>query len=137
MSKRSRRDNKHTLSKLLSLPRAVPSLPRLAVTYKTNNFALGLIEDRRTFEPGLKPYNRSLRQMTVGKPARLHLVENTRYSAPSQTKALVAFQEPDKLPLCVRRGIRKQVLHAKGVAGSKKPQNKPRRNEWSDVSCQS
>lgn len=136
MSKRSRRDNT-TLSQLLSLPRAVPNLPRLAVTYTTNNFALGLIEDRRIFEPGLKPFNRPVRTMTVGKPARLHLVENTRYSAPSQTKALVAFQEPKKLPLCVRRIQRKQVLHAKGVAGSKKPQNKPHFNEWSDVSCQS
>lgn len=137
MSKRARRDNLTSLLRPIATPR-VPQAHRLpiSVSYKTNNFALSLIEDRRTHYPGLKPYNRPIAQMTVGKPARLHLVENKRYSAPSQTKATVAFQEPHKLPICIRRKERREVLHAKGVAGSKHLR-KPTRNEWSDVSCHS
>lgn len=117
--------------------RPVPHFPQLPkVSYKTNTFALSLIEDRREHYPGLKPYNRPVSQLAVGKPARLKLIQNPRHKAPSQTKAIVAFQEPHKLPLCIRRKQRKQVLHAKGVAGSKNLK-KPTRNEWSDVSCQS
>lgn len=136
MSKRTRRDPLTTLFSSIATHR-VASVHRLpSVSYKTNNFALSLVEDRRIHYPGLKPYNRPIAQMTVGKPARLHLVENKRYSAPSQTKAIVAFQEPHKLPICIRRKERREVLFAKGVGGSR-GLRKPTRNEWSDVSCQS
>lgn len=116
--------------------RPVPHVLRPpSVSYKTNMFALSLIEDRRTHYPGLSPYKRPVVSEAVGRPARLKLIQNPRHRQPSYTKALVAFAEPDKLPLCIRRRVRKEVLHAKGVAGSKKPQRKPRRNEFSDVSC--
>lgn len=107
-----------------------------SVSYKTNQFALSLIEDRRQHEPGRSPLRRDVRQFAVGRPARLALVEKPTQRQPSYTKALVAFAEPNKLPLCVRRGVRKEVLHAKGVAGSRNL-NKPTRNQWSDVSCRS
>lgn len=133
--KRTRRDNLTSLLKPIATHR-VPQVHRLpVVTYTTNRFALSLIEDRRTHYPGLSPYKRPVQQLAVGRPARLHLVDK-KYAAPSQTKATVAFQEPHKLPICIRRKERAQVLHAKGVAGSK-GLKKPRRNEWSDVSCRS
>lgn len=131
---RSRRDN---LTTLLNPPIATPRVHRppvvIRVSYKTNNFALGLIEDRRTHYPGLSPFKRPVQQMAVGRPARLTLVEPKRYGPSAQTKATVAFAEPQKLPLCHRRKTRKEVLHATGKAGGKvRP---PKRNEWSDVSC--
>lgn len=134
--KRTRRDNLTSLLNPIATRSRVPQVHRFpTVSYTTNNFALSLIEDRRTHYPGLKPYNRPVQQMTVGKPARLHLVDKP-YKAPSQTKATIAFQDPKKLPICIRRKTRAQVLHAKGVAGSKNLK-KPTRNEWSDVSCRS
>lgn len=134
--KRNRRDSIATLLSPIAT-RRVPQFHRLpSVSYLTNRFALTLIEDRRTSYPGLKPYNRPVSQLTVGKAARLTLTDATKkYSAPAQTKATIAFQEPHKLPLCIRRKERREVLHATGKAGGKV--KKPRRNEWSEVSCQS
>lgn len=133
---RRRRDN--SLTSLLSpiatrSVHAVTASPR--VSYNTNRFALTLVEDRRTHYPGLSPFKRPVQQMTVGRPARLKLIDPKRYGPSAQTKATVAFEEPHKLPLCTRRAVRKEVLHAKGVAGGKV--RKPKRNEWSDVSCRS
>lgn len=50
-----------------------------------------------------------------------------------QTKAILAFTEPHTLPLCHQRQARKQVLHARGIAGGRvsRPQFKPN----SKVSC--
>lgn len=59
---------------------------------------------------------------TSGKP-------NSRYLSPFQ-----AFQYPRQVMICVRRKIRKQVLFARGGAGSRK-MKKPRRNSYSDVRC--
>lgn len=103
-------------------------------SYKTNNFALGLIEDRRTYSPGLSPLARGVNMLTVGARPRLTLKQNPRYNQPSQTKAIVAFAEPDKIPLCIRRKERREVLHAKGVAGGK-VRRPGRRTQWSDVKC--
>lgn len=53
----------------------------------------------------------------------------------SQTKAVQAFLHPATVPLCVRRGIRREVLHAlrkTGMAGSTK---KRRRNFYSNIRC--
>lgn len=64
-------------------------------------------------------------------PARLRV---SRPLWPGQLPTGVRFAEPQKLDLCKRREIRRRVLHAKGVAGSKGIR-KYRRNEWSNVSC--
>lgn len=130
---RSRRDNLSTLLNPIATPRVHRPPLTIRVTYTTNTRALQMIEDRRTFYPGLSPYKRPVQQATVGRPARLALVEPKRYGPSAQTKATVAFAEPQKLPLCHRRQTRKEVIHATGKAGGKvRP---PKRNEWSDVSC--
>lgn len=137
MSKRNRRDVLTTLLKPPVATHRVPQFHRLpTVSYKTNNFALGLIEDRRTHYPGLTPFKRPIVQAAVGAPARLHLMQKPQHKAPSQTKARIAFAQPAKLPICIRRRIRKEVIHAIGAAGSKNLR-KPHRNEWSEISCQS
>lgn len=112
---------------------AVPGPFRLQrVSYKTNKFALSLIEDRRTYYPGRV---RPVVSITVGKPARLAVKQNPRFKQPSQTKGIVAFAEPKRLPICIRRKERREVLFSKGLPGSGKRFKKPRRNAFSDVSC--
>lgn len=50
------------------------------------------------------------------------------------TPSSVAFKAPSRVVLCVKRQQRKEVIHAIGKAG-RSGQRKPRRNQWSDVSC--
>lgn len=45
----------------------------------------------------------------------------------------VAFADPRKVDLCVRREARKRVMHAKGKAGGKV--RRGRRSPWSSISC--
>lgn len=130
MSKRSRRARSlHSPTRTLT---ALPGLTlRRPVTSYLPNFSkpLTLYEDRRRFHPsGVKApayaLPRSSSRLVVvdypGRPGR-------------QTKATVSFKKPRDVTICVRREERKQVLHAKGVAGGRvRP---PRRSEYSDVSC--
>lgn len=51
-----------------------------------------------------------------------------------QPTSAIAFEEPRVAVVCVRRKIRKEVLHATGFAG-KRGQRKPRYNEASEVNC--
>lgn len=51
----------------------------------------------------------------------------------SQTKAVLAFHAPQSVNICKRRSTRKQVIHAKGIAGGRV--KKPRFNQWSKYSC--
>lgn len=46
----------------------------------------------------------------------------------------ISFNAPKRLELCIRRAMRKQVMHAKKHAG-KKGQKRPNRNFWSKISC--
>lgn len=50
-----------------------------------------------------------------------------------QTKAILAFAEPKQIPLCHKRQARKQVLHAKGIAGGRV--SKPHYKENSRITC--
>lgn len=52
----------------------------------------------------------------------------------SQTKARIAFREPDRVLVCVRRNIRKEVLHAFRKTG-RVGQRRPRRSFYSSISC--
>lgn len=47
----------------------------------------------------------------------------------------VRFAEPKRVAICVRRKQRKEVLHAKRIAGGKGGFRKRRNNFWSKVSC--
>lgn len=43
------------------------------------------------------------------------------------------FAHPQEVAVCARRGIRREVLLAKGKGGAK--HRRPRRNQWSNVKC--
>lgn len=67
---------------------------------------------------------------------RLVVRQNPLHNQLSQTKALVAFADPDKVHICLRRRVRKQIMHALGKAGKgSRLFKKPRRNEFSSVHC--
>ena len=46
----------------------------------------------------------------------------------------IGFAIPEKVMRCVRRKQRKEVLHAKGIAGSRVSRRR-RRDGWSNVDC--
>lgn len=108
-------------------PRARPPVPKLSKT-----LTLLPQSDLRVYHPQrplFRPLAATRRSVTQ--------IEAKQYQATRlnrQTKATLVFNGPESIPLCVRRRRRKQVLHAKGVAGSKNLK-KPHRNFWSAISC--
>lgn len=109
------------------------ALPRrLATTSKKGS--LTLYQDNRTWHPErtFRPaLSLSRRGAVRTKP--LVLAKPTPYQLPRLTEPL-RFPDPKRTLLCIRRAQRKRVIHAKGVAGSKRLR-KPRRTQWSEVSC--
>jgi len=83
------------------------------------------LEDRRYYQP-----DRSVRAPASLK--RGHAKIATHITEKNLRR--VAFANPRYVAMCVRRKIRREVLHALKVAGGK-GMRKPRRNYWSDVSC--
>lgn len=140
MARRRRRSPRRDVETIANL---VPQLPRRAVptAFDFYRSALRPVEDRRTFHP--EPYRRPELFPTRPRPARVialakqvskpkALVRNqVRVAFPS---ARLGFVEPARTLICVRRKIRKAVLHATGRAG-RRGQRKPRRNEHSEVKC--
>lgn len=120
--------------KPLSIARPV-GLPALS----SRPVNLSLFEDRRVFHP-LGPARpvfslpKSAAVVRVPGPPRTRTNLN---GAKARTPKLyqLQFSVPTKVALCVRRKRRKEILHAKGVAGSKKRMRSPRRNYWSSISC--
>lgn len=107
-----------------------------------------LYYDRRLFKP-----DESTRPPTAKKPlyARvalqvIHVRQKRRqfhaklqtfnplYHARSAIRTRLGFSVPRRLEVCIRRGIRKEVIHATRKAG-KAGQRKPVRNFWSAISC--
>lgn len=89
-----------------------------------------LIEDRRSFHP-----NRAIRPAgsIVRADARLMVGREPTPRAPSRLPHTVQFDVPKRVSLCVRRKRRKEVIHAKGISGSRT--KRPKRNQFSDVRC--
>ncbi|UIB81458.1 hypothetical protein [Flyfo microvirus Tbat2_151] len=93
---------------------------------------LTLYEDRRTFVP-----NRFTRPAMALPRAAAQLVASNKNVNVNRTPSVpsqVRFANPRRVVLCVRRNIRKEVLLASGGA-FKRNKRKPRRNQFSDVSC--
>lgn len=124
------------------------ALPRVKSTSSPLSQLLRSIEDRRLFHPEgdfapARSYDRSRHRLTlvdkgVSRRSTLkhrsssRLLRDTRHL--SGTKAVVAFSEPDKVLICVRRSRRREVLHALKKTG-KRGQRRPRRNFYSKISC--
>lgn len=101
------------------------------VAYKGYDATVGrvVLDDRRMWHPErvFRPafsLKRAATQLVLKKP--------TAHQKPRLTEGL-AFKDPRKVLICVRRRIRKNIMHAIGAAGGKV--KKPRRNYWSDVTC--
>lgn len=89
------------------------------------------VDDGRTWHPGRhplgkRPQPRILRSLSGKQGHRLRL---TRYGN-------IRFESPANLLVCMRRKIRREVIHALGKAGSgQKRKKKAKRNENSGVVC--
>lgn len=88
---------------------------------------LNEVEDRRTWQPD-KP--RGFRAAASTRER----VAPTKTSVRLTSPVVSSFKAPAHVAICVRRKIRKSVLHAldKVGKGSSRPR---RRNEWSNVKC--
>lgn len=93
--------------------------------------SLNLFEDRRTFHP-----NRFARPaISIGKRADTKLVvPPDPLKSVQRLNHVVGFKVPRRVVICVRRKIRKEVIHAIGAGGSKNLR-KPHKNEFSKVKC--
>lgn len=107
--------------------------------FKPRPFSLTLYEDRRQFHPeGIyapaKSFNSTRHRIAV--PKSNYKVPLSQYSALGQTYPTykLAFEAPTKVLVCVRRKIRKQVLHALSKTG-KVGQNRPKISDYSHISC--
>lgn len=98
-----------------------------------------LMTDLRAFHPepaATRPYTR-----TNGRPARVVATPvKKRDGGPKAQRAALLhpstllFASPQSVSVCVRRGVRKEVLHAKNVAG-KVGLRKPKMKPSSQISC--
>jgi hypothetical protein len=87
--------------------------------------------DGRTFHPEgpHRPLN------ALSKPAgRLKLKQGPQRQL-SQSKASLTFSEPSNVLVCLRRWARKEVLHAKGIAGKSFKMKKRILRPSSSISC--
>lgn len=127
MAKKRRRSS-HRIRRDAIARRYSSAVPRSAAFSSVRPLPL-MLEDRRLYHPDPLP----IAQASIRSASRLVAKQNPRFKQPSQTKAIIAFAEPSKVSVCVRRGIRKQVIHALGVAGGKV--RRGRRSAYSDISC--
>lgn len=94
--------------------------------------ALPAWSDRRLYEPEARP--RWSAGVNVS-PVRRRPGVPSRYVAPKLGPSYrIGFERPQSLPVCVRRAIRRQVLHAFGFGGVRKLRP-PKRSHLSSVSC--
>lgn len=89
------------------------------------SISLTNIEDNRRFTPDSYRPARSLNQMRA--PIKVRLDPRKK---PTLTQV---FADPLRTIVCIRRKMRKEVLHAAGVAGSRV--RRGRYNEKSNISC--
>jgi len=91
---------------------------------------LRLFEDRRSFHPN--KFISPARSIGPRSDARLMVQTAKR---PALLSPSVVFNEPRRILICVRRNVRKEVLHALNKAGAGSGRKKKHRTQFSDVSC--
>lgn len=112
------------------LERSLPSTRQFEDYYTAVRSPRLEVEDRRQHYP-------AGRQNRPAASSRRHLVKTkpTKLSAFAQ-KAIQAFNYPNSVMICVRRKIRKEVMHALGKSGKgSRFQRKPKYNRHSKVRC--
>lgn len=138
-SSRRRRDTSDIANR--RLPRVVKSSRTISFRHLYSS-PLTIFEDRRSFHPEgrVRPaasFNRSRHRLSlVASPPASH-IRRGYTKLPSlwdATKARIGFDVPDKVLVCVRRKMRREVLHAFRKTG-KRGQRSPRFNFFSKISC--
>lgn len=118
----------------LLMPRSIaaPVLPRLVAP------VVARIEDRRLFHPeGAFKAPSSLFRMDRRIVARSNKAQSYPSVSPRYDTNLsfrVGFAVPNRVAICAKRKIRREVINAKGIAGGSVSRRR-RRNYWSDVDC--
>jgi len=127
-SNRRRRDTRRIAKR--SLPTTVSS-PRSIIQPLQYDLVdwLSQTEDRRTFHPDGPSRPARSRFQTFHRLQATPAVDKTAFWSNG-----VAFKAPKDVLVCVRRKMRKEVLHAINNAG-KRGQKAPRRSEYSDIHC--
>lgn len=122
-----------------------PPRPALLVVRRSSRpSVLRQLEDRRTFHPqgAARPaagFFVPRHRLVVRAPARRSVTVTGPGLGASPSQDFfsppigVGFQAPRQVAVCIRRKVRKQVMHAKGFAGGKV--RRPRRTEYSGVIC--
>lgn len=115
-------------------------LPRLPDSSGDRLPALSAL-DRRSYVPSppSSPLSRPYRPAVLlsGRPARFIAKPNkpAYYYGPQRLSwQAVGFRAPKQVAICVRRGVRKEVLFARKVAGRRGLAG-GRRNEFSNIRC--
>lgn len=89
------------------------------------------VEDRRHWSP----VPRSWRPAGATSRDARRLVLRDVPNKPGLLPHQVSFRVPDKVAICVRRKVRKEVMFATKKAGRGGAKARHRRNAWSDVKC--
>lgn len=116
--------------RLLTLPAFKPVYRKTAALAPRS--LLSLVDDRRSFHP--ESAVRPTRDVFSSRPARIVLSDEVgpdRRIRNRQTKASIAFDAPERVVLCVRRKMRREVVLAKGIRAGRRR----RRSFWSNVKC--
>lgn len=140
MAKRSKRNDR---ARYLNTPSPIASFA--ASVYRPLNlrplvtFSPVLeLEDRRTWHP-----QKFTRAALASVRSAARIIPRSPLNPPARSRAALfhavpvglGFQAPKKVALCVRRNTRREVLHAKRVAGSGGGFRKRRLNKFSHIGC--
>ncbi len=104
---------------------ASSNLPALHLTPRS-------VQDRRLYHP--LGAARPLLTTSSRRPVLVVSQPKKQKAKPKGPVYRVQFAKPRFVLVCVRRNIRKQVLHALNKTG-RGGQRRPRRNQWSEISC--
>lgn len=107
-------------------------LSRAALRFRP--FNLLAVEDGRIYSPEPSLIRPALN--LAGRPSRISLSAVESKQRQKQTKSRLTFVSPFETVLCLRRGVRREVLFARAGFGRKiKKIRRRRRNKYSSISC--
>lgn len=132
MAKKTKRNSSN--KRRVALANANRRLPFETMSPRSMS-SIALSSDRRFFHPQglLSPAYALSRSSRILEVPRAKPRPN-RFRKLSVSPHIAAFHAPERVLVCVRRSIRKEVIHALGHSG-RSGQRPPRRSEFSSISC--
>lgn len=107
-----------TTQRVMPSPTLITTLSPIAPTSRVLLKEVARQYDRRLFDPTNPPNVNDGKKQTGQKTPLIH-----------------GNVETKRLSICAKRAIRKQVLFAAGIGGSKKRKRSPKRTIWSNIKC--